>query len=121
VSDCKAIGNRGEELAAEYLKNEGYELLERNYHSGKAEIDIIAKKDETLAVVEVKTRSTSDFGRPADFVKPTQIRNLMKAVNAYVETIDFHGEIRFDIISVEMTENSSTVSHLENAFYHFNA
>ena len=62
-------------------------------------MDIIAEKDEVLAVVEVKTRSTDDFGNPQDFVKPKQIQNLVKAVDEYlIALLDL--EVRFDIIAI---------------------
>jgi putative endonuclease len=88
VADHNELGKHGEELAVNYLQKNGYEILETNWVFQKAEIDILAKKENTLAVVEVKTRSTIDFGLPQDFVKPKKIQLLVKAVHSYVTEND---------------------------------
>ena len=64
------LGKKGEQLAIDYLVKKGYTILDKNWRFQKAEVDIIAQKEETLAVVEVKTRSSIDFGSPQDFVNP---------------------------------------------------
>ena len=78
------LGKLGEELAVDFLKKEGYTILATNWIFQKAEIDILAQKEDILAVVEVKTRSSIEFGLPQDFVKPKKIQLLVKAVDAYV-------------------------------------
>ena len=70
MAEHNELGKKGEELAVKYLQEDGYEILDRNWTFQKAEIDIIAQKDNYLAIVEVKTRSSLDFGDPQDFVKP---------------------------------------------------
>ena len=84
MAEHNDLGKKGEELSVEYLLKEGYKILERNWTFQKAEIDIIAQKESILAIVEVKTRSSLDFGAPQDFVKPKKIQLLIKAVNAYI-------------------------------------
>ena len=113
------LGKKGEQLAVDFLLKNNYDIIERNYRFEKAEVDIIAQKDGFLAIVEVKTRSTADFGNPQDFVKPKQIQRLVKAVNEYVEVNDLDLEVRFDIIAIVKTGNKFVIEHLENAFYHF--
>ena len=113
------LGKKGEQLAVDFLLKNGYEIVERNYRFDKAEVDIIAKKDPILAIIEVKTRSTSDFGNPQDFVKPKQIQHLVKAVDEYVTTNNLDVEVRFDIIAIVKQGNTFNIEHLENAFYHF--
>ena len=113
------LGKKGEQLAVNYLLENGYEIVERNYRFQKAEVDIIAKKENTLAIVEVKTRSTADFGNPQDFVKPKQIQRLVKAVDEYVTENGLDVEVRFDIIAIVKEGKHFNVEHLENAFYHF--
>ena len=94
------LGEKGEQLAVDFLIKNGYAILERNYRFSKAEVDIIAQIQNTLAVVEVKTRSSIDFGNPQDFVKPKQIQRLVKAVNEYVTINGLDVEVRFDIIAI---------------------
>jgi putative endonuclease len=113
------LGKLGEDLAVEYLRENGYEILETNWTFQKAEIDIIAMKEGILAVAEVKTRSSLEFGLPQDFVKPKKIQLLVKAVNAYVNRKNLDIEVRFDIIAVHKENNSFVIEHLIDAFYHF--
>ncbi|MEJ6792021.1 MAG: YraN family protein [Lacinutrix sp.] len=113
------LGKKGEQLAVDFLLKKGYEIIERNYRFQKAEVDIIAKIKDTLAIVEVKTRSSIDFGNPQDFVKPKQIQRLVKAVDEYLTTNGLEVEVRFDIIAVVKENNKFKIEHLVDAFYHF--
>jgi putative endonuclease len=119
MAEHNELGKLGEELAVEFLRKEGYEILETNWTFQKAEIDIIAQKENTLAVVEVKTRSSLEFGLPQDFVKPKKIQLLVKAINEYVVSKDLDFEVRFDIIAVHKEDKSFAIEHLKDAFYHF--
>jgi len=114
------LGKLGEKLAAVYLLKNGYEILAQNYYFDKAEIDIIAKKGEdTLVVVEVKTRNSDFFGDPQEFVTPSKIKLLVKAANEYIISNDLDMEVRFDIIAVIKNKTIEKMEHFENAFYHF--
>lgn len=113
------LGKKGEQLAVDFLLKKGYAIVARNYRFDKAEVDIIAKKGDTLAIIEVKTRSTSDFGNPQDFVKPKQIQRLVKAVDEYVTVNELDVDVRFDIIAIVKDKQEFSIEHLENAFYHF--
>lgn len=113
------LGALGEELAVEELEKNGYEIMERNWRFKKAEIDIIARKNDVLAIVEVKTRSSDYFGDPQDFVNSKKIKMLVEAVNEYVVSKDLEVDVRFDIIAIIINENKLTIEHLEDAFYHF--
>ncbi len=119
MAEHNELGKLGEELAVEYLQKKGYEILETNWIFQKAEIDIIAQKENTLAIVEVKTRSSTDFGLPQDFVKPKKIQLLVKAVNEYVIANDLDVAVRFDIIAIHKQDNEFIIEHLEDAFLHF--
>lgn len=119
MADHNDLGKLGEELAVEFLRKEGYEILETNWTFQKAEVDIIAQKENTLAIVEVKTRSSLDFGLPQDFVKPKKIQLLVKAVNEYVISNNLDIEVRFDIIAIHKEGKSFVIEHLKDAFYHF--
>ena len=113
------LGKKGEQLAVDFLLKNGYNIIERNYRFQKAEVDIIAQKKDILAIIEVKTRSTTDFGNPQDFVKPKQIQRLVKAVDEYVTVNDLDVEVRFDIVAIVKEKKDFNIEHLENAFYHF--
>jgi len=113
------LGNKGEQLAFEFLLDKGYTILEKNYRFQKAEIDIIAQKDDVLAVIEVKTRTSDYFGNPQDFVTKKKIELLLKAINHYIIEKDLDLEIRFDIIAILIQGKNVSIEHLEAAFYYF--
>lgn len=114
------LGKEGENLAASFLEKNGYIIRDRNWTFQKAEIDIIAQKEAILAIVEVKTRSSIDFGLPQDFVKPKKIQLLVKAVNEYVIKNDLDVQIRFDIIAIHKdAAQKFNIEHIEDAFFHF--
>jgi putative endonuclease len=119
MAEHNELGKFGEELAVEFLQKNGYDILETNWTFQKAEIDIIAQKGTILAVVEVKTRSTVDFGLPQDFVKPKKIQFLVKAINEYIISNDLDVEARFDIIAINKEENNYKIEHIEDAFFFF--
>lgn len=106
-------------MAVDHLIENGYKILDRNYRFQKAEVDIIARKGNILSIVEVKTRSSVDFGLPQDFVKPKQIRNLVKAVDEYVNSNDLNVDVRFDIIAISKRDKEYAIEHLEDAFFYF--
>jgi putative endonuclease len=119
MADHNELGKLGEEHAVAFLEKSGYEILETNWTFQKAEIDIIAQKENVLAIVEVKTRSTIEFGLPQDFVKPKKIQLLVKAVNEYVIANDLDVTVRFDIIAIHKNGNEFIIEYLEDAFLHF--
>ena len=119
MAEHNELGKAGEELAIEFLRNNGYEIRETNWVFQKAELDIIAQKDNILAAVEVKTRTSIEYGLPQDFVKPKKIQLLVKAVNEYVLVNDLNVEVRFDIIAIRKESGSFVIEHFEDAFYHF--
>lgn len=113
------LGKIGEQLAADYLHRHGYSILERNFIYDKAEIDIIARKEDLIIVVEVKTRNSDFFGDPQDFVTKGKIKLLVKAANEYLLSNELDMEVRFDVIAVLKNKHIEQLEHFENAFYHF--
>jgi len=119
MAEHNELGKEGEKLAVEYLRLKEYEILELNYRYQKAEVDIIAKRGNTLIAAEVKTRSTPEFGNPQDFVKPKQIQQLVKAVNHYVEEEKLDVDVRFDIIAIIKNKSGTRIEHIQDAFLYF--
>ena len=110
------LGRLGEDLAVNYLVNKGYRILERNWRSGHKEIDIIALIDDVLAIVEVKTRKSSNYGEPDIAVGVMKQRMLVWAADAYVRNHNMDVEVRFDIISILFTDKEPEIEHIEDAF-----
>jgi len=119
MADHNELGKKGEELATDFLLKNGYEIIVRNYVYQKSEVDIIAKKGDILAIVEVKTRTSKDFGDPQQFLKPKQMQRIIKAVDFFVNDNEMDVEVRFDIIAIVLNKKGMSLEHLEDAFYHF--
>ncbi|MBS3737606.1 YraN family protein [Mesohalobacter halotolerans] len=119
MAEHNELGKSGESLALKLLKDKGYEILAKNYRFQKAEVDIIALKNQTLVAVEVKTRSTPEFGNPHEFVKPAQMKRLVEAVDHFIDERKFDYEVRFDIIGIIKNKLGTKIEHLEDAFFHF--
>ena len=117
MADHNQLGKEGEKIASDYLAEQGLEILESNFRFQKAEIDIIAKDQDELVFVEVKTRSSADFARPEEAVNLSKQKNILVAANAYLEQIDLALESRFDIISIVKKGRDFELKHLKNAFY----
>jgi len=114
--DKSQIGKWGEETARTYLENNGYEILETNWHCSHKEVDIIAKIKETIVFVEVKTRTTT-FINPAEAVNLQKQKLLIAAANSYMRSKGLDANVRFDIISIVKLNNSTNLEHIPDAFY----
>ncbi len=110
------LGAKGESEAKLFLINNGYQVLETNWHCGNYEVDIIAQKKDVLSFCEVKSRSSAYFGEPESFVTKQKQHNLIKAASIYAERHNWQGEIRFDIISILFSKDQSQINHIEDAF-----
>ncbi len=117
MAELHETGKQGEAIAIAYLRKKGYEVLEANWFSDHLEVDIIARKDDLLVVIEVKTRRTSFFGEPEEFVSKSKQKMLIKAANHYLVKKDLDLEVRFDIIGVLFKGDKYQVNHIEDAFY----
>lgn len=117
MADHNELGNKGEEIALDYLTDKGYHILETNWRFGKEEIDIIAIDKKFLIIVEVKTRSSRFFGEPHEFITKQKQRLLIKAAQAYVDRHKIQQEVRFDIISIIRNNNTTEIEYIADAFY----
>ena len=104
-----STGNYGETLACKYLEKQGYKILERNYRIRGGEIDIIAMDGEYMVFVEVKTRSSHEFGLPVESITPWKIKHLLKATQFYLLKIDWgNGPYRLDFISIDFLDSKTS-------------
>lgn len=119
-SSSKRRGDMGEETAADYLKSQGYEILFCNYHSAYGEVDIIAKKGEIIAFVEVKSRKEHSMLSPREAVSRSKQQKLMKTASCYLEENKVTLQPRFDVVEVyfvgERQLAVTEINHIENAF-----
>lgn len=111
------LGKWGEGVAADYLEQQGYSILERGWRSGHKDIDLIAFKQGILVFVEVKTRKNNAYIQPQQAVDRHKIKLLMTAANRYICNNNIDAEIRFDIVAITGTDYSNyKIEHIEQAF-----
>lgn len=115
----ESLGRRGETAATKFLKQLGYRILERGYDSPLGEIDIIAIDGRTIVFVEVKTRSSTEAGHPADAVDATKRRRMTQAALAYLKAHNLlQTPARFDVVAVTWRDphEPPMIEHFQNAF-----
>ncbi len=113
------LGAYGEEQAARYLETSGYQIIARNFRYLKAEIDLIAIKEDLLAIVEVKTRTGHSLDHMAGAVNRKKINRLVLAADHFIRSRELDIEVRFDIIWITKYKGMTSLEHIKNAFYHF--
>lgn len=112
------LGKWGEEMAARYLLDNGYAIIERDWHYQRRDLDIIASKDGILIIVEVKTRHNTEYTLPEEAVGYDKAKSIAISSNAYVKTHRINMPLRFDIIAVTGSPDSDyTIKHIPDAFY----
>ena len=112
------FGAESEKLAAEYLQSRNYEILQQRYRFNRKEIDIVARKDNTIAFVEVKAARTDNFGSPESWVTPAKQKNIFLAAQGYMSEHDCEGcDFRFDVITLRKEKGEIKLNHLKGAFY----
>lgn len=110
------LGKEGEDIACRFLQEKGYEILERNWTWRRLELDIIARKGNTLIIAEIRTRSTNMYGEPKDTVSDKKIRRIINAADAYIKKNMIDIDVRFDIISITGHADDFQIKHIEDAF-----
>lgn len=114
----KELGSRGEEKACKYLQENGFRIVARNFRCLRGEIDIVATKDLTLCFIEVKTRTSVQFGLPCQSVNSKKQMHMKRAAEFYLmskpEYVDFCPQM--DIIEILFLPNGKFIRHLPEAF-----
>jgi putative endonuclease len=111
------LGQEGERVAEEYLKNKGYKLVERNYRCSVGELDLIVLDRRVVVFVEVKTRSGHGFGSPLEAVAFRKQRKMIQAAQYFLSEKRLHQrDARFDVVGISWPGREPVVEHIENAF-----
>ena len=109
------LGKWGEDLAADYLQRKGYTIIERDWKSGRRDLDIVAKNGNVIVFVEVKTRRNSLYGQPEEAVDYRKLQSLQQAINHYIKFRHISQEVRFDIISIVGTIGTEPdIQHIQD-------
>ena len=114
--EAKETGVVGEQIAARWLIEQGYTIIDKNYRYGHNEIDIVAMEGGELVIVEVKTRTNTAFGSPEEAVNLEKRKILMRLANRYVRHHHWQGNTRFDIVAITMKEGEPQIKLIKNAF-----
>ena len=117
MAEHNVLGKDGEAAAIIYLKENGYRILHTNWRCGYFELDIVAKTEDELVVIEVKTRSSGTITNPEDAVTNHKIKNTVAAADFYIKYFDIDLPARFDIISIIGKYPNFEIDHIEDAFY----
>lgn len=117
MSDKIQKGKEGEDLAAKFLQQQGYEIVARNYRYKRSEIDLIVRKGGWLVFVEVKMRSSNAFGYPEEFVDYQKAKNIVYGAEQYTFENKYEGNVRYDVVAITMRYDIPEIRHFEDAFY----
>lgn len=108
------IGKNGEEVAEQYLKQEGYKILERNLRSRTGEIDIIALDKDYIVFIEIKTRTSTEYGLPSEAVTERKMKHIYRTAQWFLYSRKLEKEnVRIDVIEVYNKENKYLINHLK--------
>jgi len=117
MTDKMQKGKDAENMAAEFLKSLGYEIVQRNYRYRTSEIDLIVRKAKWLVFVEVKMRSSDAYGYPEEFVDYKKAKNIVYGAEQYTYENDYNGNVRYDVVAISMRNGVPDLRHFEDAFY----
>lgn len=117
MSDKIKKGKEAEDLAADFLRGLGYEIVERNYRYRRSEIDLIVRKVNWLVFVEVKMRSSDAFGYPEEFVDYRKSKNIVTGAEHYTYSNNYEGNVRYDVVAISIINGKPDIRHFEDAFH----
>ncbi|MDR0364775.1 MAG: YraN family protein [Bacteroidales bacterium] len=117
MAEHHKTGKEGEAIALNFLLRENYHIIATNWRQGHLELDIIAKENDLLVFIEVKTRHSIQWGEPETFVNKKKQRFLAQAANEYILQSNYHGEVRFDILGILIAPKGARISHIKDAFF----
>lgn len=114
----KPLGDRGEELAARFLEQRGWTVVHRNFRMGRKEIDLVARRGEVVAFVEVKTRGGRGYGHPLEAITWKKRREIQQVASAWIDRFGKPGDVyRFDAVAVLVEGGGPpTLEHVEDAW-----
>jgi len=116
-SDRKRTGEKGEDIACDYLRSRGYRIVERNYRCPLGEIDIVARDGDAIVFVEVKSRKSEEFGDPQLAVGMEKQKKVSRISLTYLKNKDLYPcNARFDVVAIKMLPEGSTIELIQNAF-----
>ena len=111
------LGQKGETLAAAFLEREGYSILHRNWRHGRYELDLIAWKEGVLHFVEVKLRTSRQFGYPEEAVTPKKFACLLEAADEFLHQHQTYRHVQYDILAIRLLRGKEEYFLVEDVYY----
>jgi putative endonuclease len=116
-AETQALGLLGERIAAKWLRQRGWRVLEHRFRNGHRDLDLVVERGRTVAFVEVKTRSDLDFGGPVSAVDFYKLQQLRRSALVWMARFGKPGiEYRIDVMAVWITDKQVKIRHVENAY-----
>lgn len=119
MAEHNELGRKGEKAAVDCLEEKGHRIVERNWTFSGYEIDIVSEFEDFIVFVEVKTRSSSNWGDPSDAINVKRMRRMIRAASHYLKRNGIDKPVRFDIVAVIWDKRQLTLEHIEDAFMSF--
>ncbi|MDP5121082.1 MAG: YraN family protein [Spirosomaceae bacterium] len=116
MTDKQDQGQTGEDMAAAFLENKGFKILERNFRAGQSEIDIVTMDKECLVFVEVRLRKNADYGLPEQSMSKAKMNALKRGAESYMRKRSWLGDVRFDFIAI-IQKPDLDIEHFQDIFY----
>lgn len=111
------LGQKGERIAVRSLKRRGYRLRDTNYRAPSGEIDLVAEDGDTVVFIEVKTRTSQEFGGPLESITPRKQHRIVQAARHYLTRHRLAGRpVRFDVVGIELTSRRPRITVVQGAF-----
>lgn len=117
MAEHNDLGKKGEAVAAEFLEQKGFAIVERNWRYNKKELDLVGFHDGYFVVIEVKTRTSDGWENPKEAITPGKIRFIVEATEAYIIENDITEEVRFDVVTLIPDKGAWKVEHITEAFH----
>ena len=115
MKDTLSAGHRGEQATVDYLLSKGFRILDRNWRAGRYELDIVARKGDTLHFIEVKSRKKNSLTTPEEALTRAKFDALCRAARAWLAAHPCDLEIRFDLAAVELSPEGCSVRYIPDA------
>jgi putative endonuclease len=117
LTNAQALGLLGERIAARWLRRRGWRVLEHRFRNGHRDLDLVVQRGQTVAFVEVKTRTDLSFGSPVSAVDFYKLQQLRRSALIWMARFGRSGiEYRIDVIAVWITDSATKILHVENAY-----
>lgn len=108
------LGKKGEDIAVEFLEKQNYNILDRNFICRQGEIDVIALDRNYVVFVEIKSRTSTEFGLPSEAVTKTKLKHMVKSAEYYLFVRNLgNANIRFDVIEVYVKDGKYFINHIK--------